>query len=125
MNREACRQKVRKQLTTLVAPHIRRLPITDETEIYYDLRIFGHDLYDFVVWAGAEFGIDGPINLDEYGPREGISPLLFRDWRVCRERQQGRYKSLKIRDVLIAIETGQWPATSNRPLGLLPPLEQG
>jgi len=100
----------------MAAPKFRKLPITDDTEVYYDLRIFGDDLYDFVVWVSKEFGIERRINLDEYGPREGIPSLLFRERRVRREREQGRYKSLKVRDILMAIESGHWPAATNPPL---------
>jgi hypothetical protein len=100
----------------MAAPKFREQSITDDTEVYYDLGIFGHDLYEFVVWVSKEFGIERRINLDEYGPRERMPPVLFRERRVRREREQGRYKSLKVRDILTAIESGHWPAATNPPL---------
>jgi hypothetical protein len=101
------REKIVAQLRQMTAARYRHLPITDDTEIYYDLRIFGHDLHEFVVWVGNEFGVPVGIDLAEHAPREGMPPLLFRNWRERREREKRPYKSLTVRDVLGLVERGR------------------
>ncbi|HEU4550757.1 MAG TPA: DUF1493 family protein [Rhizomicrobium sp.] len=100
-----------------VVNHIRemsayggKIPITDDTEIYYDLRLHGDDLYELVVWLGKEFGVSTNVKLRDYGPGEGPLSFLFRKQRERRELEQRPYKSLKVRDILAVIETGRWPA---------------
>lgn len=95
-------QKVIAQLTKMSA---RKIPITEDMEIFYDLRLYGDDLYEFLVWVYKEFGVQFHINLKEYAPGETWLVPLF--WR--RETQSGRYKSLKVRDILDAIQVKHWP----------------
>jgi hypothetical protein len=94
-----------KQMTTWG----KKIPIADATEIYYDLYIYGDDLYELVIWLRKEFGVQTNINLREYGRREGLYPILFRKWRRRRERERRPYRSLKISDILKVIEAGHWP----------------
>lgn len=109
MDRDAAREKIVAQLTNMAAPKYRKSPITDDTEVYYDLRLYGDDLYALLVWIGREFGAQFRVNLREYAPSEGIFPFLFRERRERREREQRPYKSLKVRDILAGIEAGHWP----------------
>jgi hypothetical protein len=103
---QTTREKIVARLRLISGPALQRVAITDETEIYYDLRIYGHDLYDFVVWLGNEFGVSVPLNLAEHTPREGTPLLLFRSWRERRERERRPYKSLTVRDILGLVERG-------------------
>jgi hypothetical protein len=109
VERDAAREQVVAHLARVVAPHYRKSPITDDTEVYYDLRLYGDDLYAFLVWLGQKFGTDFHINLPEYAPSERIFPFWFRQRRERREREGRPYKSLKVRDILAAIEAGRWP----------------
>lgn len=102
----ATREKVIAQLRKITGPALRHVAITDDTEIYYDLRIFGHDLYDLVVWLRNEFDVPVELDLAEYAPREGMPPLLFRKWRERRERAKRPYKSLTLRDMLALFTKG-------------------
>lgn len=103
------REKVVERIKAMSA-YGSKIPVNNETEIYYDLHLYGDDLYELVVWLGKEFGVPTKINLLEYGPGERMFPFLFRKSRERRERERRPYKSLKISDVLAAIETGKWPA---------------
>ena len=104
MGRDTTREKIFNLLKQRSA-YASKMPITDDTEIYYDLRLSGTDLYEFLVWVGKEFNVEFKINLPEYSPSEGWDPFFFREWRL-RHRP---YKSLKVGDILIAIEAGHWP----------------
>ena len=86
-----------------------KIPVTGDTEIYYDLHLYGDDLYELVVWLETEFGVQLKINLRDYGPGERVFPFLFRKSRERREREQRPYKSLKISDVLAAVDAGHLP----------------
>jgi len=104
MDKQTKREKIVTRLKQMAAPPYRHLPITDETEIYYDLRIFGHDLYDFLVWVDNEFHVPTHIDLADHAPREGMPPILFRSWRERREREKRPYKSLTVGDILRVVE---------------------
>jgi hypothetical protein len=104
------RAKIVEWLTSNCAVN-RRTAITDETEIYYDLGIYGDDVYEFFVWLHDEFGVKfGKFRFKDYCRPEGsLSPFLFRSWRERYERQHRRYKSLTVGSILSAIELGQFP----------------
>lgn len=93
----------------MAATIYRKSPMTDATEIYYDLGLYGDDLYVFLLWVGSEFGAQFRINLREYAPGEGNFPFLFRKLRERRERERRPYKSLTVGDILAGIEAGRWP----------------
>jgi hypothetical protein len=89
----------------------RKTAITEQTEIYYDLQLYGNDLIQLALWLERKFSVPANVNLQEHGPPEGFALPLFRKWRVRRERECRRYKSLTIADVLAVIDAGQWPIT--------------
>jgi hypothetical protein len=41
-----------------------------ETELFHDLRIYGDDLYEFVIWLNKKFGVETNIELGRYAPPE-------------------------------------------------------
>jgi hypothetical protein len=98
-----------------VEKHLREIlpgamPITPDTELYRDLRMYGDDLaFDLVLWAQREFGVAGSFRLTDYAPGEqpfrGFWKLLG---KLTREKER-QYKSLTVRDVVTAIETKRWP----------------
>ena len=88
----------------------RALPITPNTELYRDLGLYGDDLaFDLVLWARREFGVAGIFRLTDYAPGE----MPFRTiWNLLRRivgKTERQYKSLKVRDLVEAIETKRWP----------------
>lgn len=85
------------------------IAITDSTEIYYDLRVFGDDMDEFLVWLEGEFQVKVYAKTMDYCPPEGMPPIFFRKWRWCRERKQRCFKSITVADIFSAIEAGYFP----------------
>ena len=92
----------------MLPPRIRAFPITVGTEVYGDLGIYGGDIVELVWWLDKEFGLKTNINPFMYAPTEfpfiQILRSIGRAFGI--ERQ---YKSLKVRDIVAAIEAGRWP----------------
>lgn len=105
MASETTRQKIIARLKEITVHKDR--PITDDTEIYYDLRIFGSDLYEFLVWISREFNVPVQVDPGDHSPQEGMPPLLFRKWRERREREKRPYKSLTVLDILGLVDRGR------------------
>lgn len=77
--------------------------ITGETEICYDLSILGWDLWDFLEWITDEFGTDfSAMKVGLYSPGEGAFMGLY----TLTGRR--KYRSLRLADLLAAIEAGRW-----------------
>lgn len=110
MDRNSARDKIVGYLKQQ-SLRAKEVNITEDTEIYYDLRLFGDDLLEFIIWIRNEFGVNMNINISEYGPSESAIPFLFRQWTEKRNRDQKRYKSLKIRDILAVVDTDQRPSS--------------
>jgi len=79
-----------------------RSAITPETEVFHDLRIYGGDLYELVTCLNKKFGVETNIELGRYAPPE--MPFLW----IYKLMMRRRYDSLKLRDVIMAIEAGRW-----------------
>ena len=73
--------------------------IGPETEIFHDLRIYGDDLYELVVWLNKKVGVETNIELGRYGPPETPFPRIH---KLITRRQ---YDGLKFRDVVAAIKS--------------------
>jgi hypothetical protein len=63
-------QKISDQLSKMAAPKDRLLSITEDTEIYRDLGIYGDEIIELVWWLEREFGIKPSMNPSIYAPRE-------------------------------------------------------
>jgi hypothetical protein len=101
-------RKVVERLHKMTAPQYRANPITEETEIYGDLGIFGDEIVDLVWWLEKEFGVKTDVNPFRYAPREGAFVGMLRTIR----KTMGfgaQYESLKVHDILAAIEAKHWP----------------
>jgi hypothetical protein len=101
--------KVVSQLPRWGRPKKDGTPITCDTELYYDLMIYGHDLFELVSWLEREFAVTPDLNLSRYGPNE---VPLFRPLQMVRRilgLQEPRYESLKVRDIIAAINAKHWP----------------
>ena len=101
-------RKVEEHLHAMLPRRKRPMPIRPETELYRDLEIYGDALvFDVVLWAQREFGVEGTFRLADYAP--GEMPTLFRLILKLAGKNKGQYKSLTVRDVVNAIETKRWP----------------
>jgi hypothetical protein len=91
-------------------PWARGRKITPDTELYRDLGIYGDDLaFDVVVWATEEFGLEGTVDVRKYAPPEQSFHRLRKRLRHLLGREPHQYQSLKVRDVVAAIEAKRWP----------------
>ncbi|MGO4687445.1 DUF1493 family protein [Brevundimonas sp. 2YAF1] len=84
-------------------------PITEATELYYDLGLYGEDLADAIDGIRAPYGTDfSGMDLRRYAPGEGYDPGFnivrdFREWRGKRT-----YRSLTVASLIEAIQAGSW-----------------
>ena len=85
------------------------MPITLDTELFGDLRLHGHDLWEFALWLQSEFGVQGSFWPNRYGPPETYSRFLMPALRKLFGLRGPQYQSLSVRDVLLAIEARRWP----------------
>lgn len=100
-------RKVSEQLSKMTSPQYRTSPVTEDTEVYGDLRIYGDEIVNLVWWLEREFGVETNINPFIYAPRELPFALVLRP--IARVLgYEPRYKSLKVRDILAAIEAQRW-----------------
>jgi hypothetical protein len=103
-------QKVVEHLSKVSIARRRAIPITSETELYRDLRMYGDDLvFELVLWAKREFDVEPNLRVADYGPGEGLLLHFFRLMAKLVGREERQYKSLKVRDVVTAIERKRWP----------------
>lgn len=58
---DAIAQRITAYLSRVTAKH--GLSIADETEIYYDLWLYGDDLYELFLWLHQGFGIEVHENI--------------------------------------------------------------
>lgn len=92
----------------MTGPRYRVHPIVEDTELYRDLGIYGDEIVDLIWWLNKEFGVQTNIDPFVYAPRESPFFTLFRTIRKVLGKET-RYKSLKVADILAAIEARRWP----------------
>jgi hypothetical protein len=104
-------RKVEEHLRKMVPLRRLGMPITLDTELYLDRGLYGDDIvFDLVLWAEREFGVEGSFRLTDHAPGEHLLPPgLWRSLRKLTGTKEREYKSLKVRDVVTAIETKRWP----------------
>jgi hypothetical protein len=107
-NSEEVFRRVEAQLSRMTAPQQRALPITEDTEVYRDLKLYGDEIVELVWWLEREFGVATNIDPFKYAPRE--FPFSWA-WRAIRKvgGSEPTYKSLRVRDIVAAIEARRWP----------------
>ena len=104
MDRVSARDALLPKLARLAGAKARR--IQDDTEIYYDLGLFGDDLDELIEWLGTTFRIDfSSMDIREFGPEEpgDFVPRFGDRWLGRRP-----YKSLKVCDLIQAIDSRRW-----------------
>ena len=101
-------RKVEEYLLRSSVAQRRAIPITSETELYRDLRMYGDDLFELVLWANREFGVETNLHVASYAPGEWPFLRVFRFLAKTVGQRERQYASLKVRDVLSAIEAKRW-----------------
>jgi hypothetical protein len=104
----AALSKVADRLYRMAAPQNRAASITEETEVYLDLGIYGDEIVDLVWWLEKEFQVKTNIDPFRFAPREANFFGLRRAIRRMLGRE-AQYESLKVRDLIAAIEAKRWP----------------
>lgn len=99
-------KKVIAEVKTMVPLKFDCASINAETEIYADLRIYGDDLLEFLLWIETEFRVKISIAGDKYVPSETPFFALAEAFKKFVGGGVHRYKSLKIRDIVEAIDAG-------------------
>ena len=99
-------KKVANQLRTMTPVKIGSVPISPDTEIYADLKIYGDDLFEFLIWIKNQFGVQVTVAGGKYAPSEGPFLKVVKALTTIINGKTHPYKSLKIRDVVNAIDTG-------------------
>jgi hypothetical protein len=101
-------RRVVERLSRMTAPKNRVFPITEDTEVYRDLGIYGDEIVDLVWWLEREFGVTTNIDPFEYAPHEHP---FFRALKKIRKIMgiEPQYKSLRVRDIIAAIDAKRWP----------------
>jgi hypothetical protein len=74
--------------------------------VYADLGLYGDDLNELIIWIFKEFGVQPNLDIAHFAPGESFLFRFPANWK--RQRSRGRYGSLKIRDIISAIEAGRW-----------------
>ncbi len=105
MNDETYR-KVVARLQTMTPLRTTSVSIEPETEVYADLKIYGDDLFEFLVWIQKEFGVQVIVAGGKYAPSEMPFFKVVEAFKRAIGGGSHRYKSLKVRDVVQAIDAG-------------------
>src|SRR5258708_37605786 len=100
--------KVTNKLAEMAAPQNRVRPIAEETEVFRDLGIYGDEIVELFWWLEREFGLKPTVDPFEFAPHEfPFFGVLQAIKKVVGTVPQ--YKSLRVRDILDAIESNRWP----------------
>jgi hypothetical protein len=105
MNDEAYK-KVVAQLRKMTPKKAGSVSINPETEIYADLKIYGDDLFEFLIWISKEFGVQVIVAGGKYAPSEVPFFKVVEAFKRVIGGRSHRYKSLKVRDVVQSIDAG-------------------
>jgi len=99
-------KKVATQLRTMTSLKAGSVSISPETEIYADLKIYGDDLFEFLIWISNEFGVQVTVAGGKYAPSEMPFFKVVEAFKKAVGGENHRYKSLKVSDVVQAIDAG-------------------
>lgn len=99
-------RKVVEKLKTMSPLKIDPTSINIETEIFNDLRIYGDDLFEFIIWIQDEFGAQVIVSGGKYAPSETPFFAITEAIKKAVSGGQHMYKSLKVRDIVQAIDAG-------------------
>ena len=83
--------------------------ISADSQIYYDLNIYGDDFYELVRWMHEDFGVQTMSDFESYAPLESPFHLLRVIGRKILGLAEPRYCSLKVIDISKIIIEGKWP----------------
>lgn len=105
MNEEIYEKLVAK-LRTMTSLRSESAFINSDTEIYADLKIYGDDLFELLIWINDEFDVNVVVAGGKYAPSEMLFFKLFETVKKAFGGRIHRYKSLKVRDLVQAIDAG-------------------
>lgn len=112
-NADEAYAKIVQYLVDYTVPKYPHKTITEETELYYDLQMYGDEIFDMIVWLHKEFGLEPTGYMLRRAPPEPfmppISTILSWCYRRLLRRPERRYESLKVQDVVDAVSAGKWP----------------
>jgi hypothetical protein len=99
-------RRVQERLSSMTPPQKRALPITEDTEVYRDLNIYGDEIVDLVWWLEKEFGVPPNIDPFKYAPPECPFGWVWHAIRKIIGREPA-YESLRVRDIVAVVEAGR------------------
>jgi hypothetical protein len=99
-------RKVIAKIKTMAPLKTDAASINLETEIYADLRIYGDDLFEFLIWIDKEFGVQVFVAGGKYVPSETPFFGVAEAFKKTVRGGSHSYKSLKVRDIVQAIDAG-------------------
>jgi hypothetical protein len=80
-------------------------PVTLDTELYEDLRIWGADFYELIAWIAETFGTDfSTMDASKYAPGEGAGEFGF----VRLFSGRSPYRKCTVAQLLAAVDRGRW-----------------
>ena len=100
--------RVAERLLQVAAPTKRVKHISCDTEVYRDLGIQGDDFFELLLWINKEFGVEMNLNWAEYVPGEWECFFILRFLKNISNWHGSQYKSLRVHDIIAAIETKRW-----------------
>lgn len=81
------------------------VPVTLDTDLYSDLRIWGADFYELIAWIAQTFGTDfSTMDASKYVPGEGPGELGF----VRLFSGKSPYRKCTVAQLLAAVHRGRW-----------------
>lgn len=76
-----------------------------ESEIFYDLNIYGEEFYELIADLESRFSVDlSSLIASNYVPGEGFG-LGYLSYRLFGIR---RFRSIKVSDLCLAVKRGGW-----------------
>jgi hypothetical protein len=109
---QAILKSVIEQVSAISGAERRGLSVDADTEIYKQLGIYGDDfVFGLVGWVKREFDVPPDVKMSDYVPYESNFRWAGRLFRHLLRLPEPQFKSLKIRDVVAAIERRSWQPT--------------
>lgn len=79
-------------------------------EVCHDLGLYGDDVLELVAWLHKEFGVETTnFNPARHVPGEKVFLFDWRWLRILLATEKPQHESLKVRNILAAIEAKRWP----------------
>jgi len=106
MQREKLDDKLPSEIIKMVAEAtVIQRSVTENDEVYYQLRIYGDPLYELLTEIASRYHTDfSALDLRTVAPGEGASL-----WKGFISALGGKpFKSFKVADIIAAVRAGNW-----------------